>query len=40
MKELTTLQNKHLLKPAFDDSIREEEQLKDLTQEITQVDKN
>ena len=37
MKELTTLQNKHLLKPTFDDSMNEEKQMEELTQEITQV---
>lgn len=37
MKELSSLQNKHLLKPTFDDSMNEEKQIDALTQEITKV---
>lgn len=38
LKELTTLQNKHLNKTSvFDDSMLEEKQIDDLTQEITKV---
>ena len=37
LKELGTLQNKHLLKPTFDDSLDEEKQIDSLTQEITKV---
>nr|CAG4634971.1 EOG090X0AQP [Alona affinis] len=37
MKELSTLQNKHLLKPTFDDSMDEEKQIDTLTQEITKM---
>ena len=37
MKELSSIQNKHLLKPTFDDSHNEEQQMDELTQEITKV---
>ncbi len=37
LKELSSLQNKHLLKPTFDDSMTEEKQIDALTQEITKV---
>nr|CAG4641923.1 EOG090X0AQP [Eurycercus lamellatus] len=37
MKELSSLQNKHLLKPTFDDSMNEEKQIDALTQEITKM---
>jgi len=37
LKELGTLQNKHLLKPTFDDSLDEEKQIDSLTQEITKM---
>ncbi len=37
MKELSSLQNKHLSKPTFDDSMAEEHQMEELTQEITKV---
>lgn len=37
LKELSTLQNKHLLKPTFDDSMNEEQQIDSLTQDITKV---
>lgn len=37
LKELSTLQNKHLLKPTFDDSMNEEQQIDVLTQDITKV---
>lgn len=37
LKELSALQNKHLLKPTFDDSMNEEQQIDTLTQDITKV---
>lgn len=37
LKELSALQNKHLLKPTFDDSMNEEQQIDSLTQDITKV---
>lgn len=37
LKELSSLQNKHLSKPTFDDSMTEEKQIDALTQEITKV---
>jgi len=37
MKELSSLQNKHLSKPTFDDSMAEEHQMEELTQEITKM---
>lgn len=38
LKELNTLQNKHLNKTSvFDDTMNEEKQIDDLTQEITKV---
>ena len=37
LKELTSLQSKHLTKPTFDDSLGEEKQIDELTQEITKV---
>lgn len=37
MKELNVLHDKHLTRPAFDDSIDEEHAIEILTQEITQV---
>ena len=37
LKELSSLQNKHLLKPTFDDSMNEEQQIDALTQDITKV---
>nr|SVE73731.1 EOG090X0AQP [Daphnia atkinsoni] len=37
LKELSTLQNKHLLKPTFDDSMNEEQQIDVLTQDITKM---
>lgn len=36
-KELNSLQNKHLLKPTFDDSMDEESKIDTLTQDITKV---
>nr|SVE75931.1 EOG090X0AQP [Daphnia hispanica] len=37
LKELSILQNKHLLKPTFDDSMNEEQQIDVLTQDITKM---
>jgi hypothetical protein len=37
LKELSSLQNKHLLKPTFDDSMNEEQQIDAFTQDITKV---
>jgi len=37
LKELTSLQSKHLTKPTFDDSLGEEKQIDELTQEITKM---
>ena len=37
LKELSSLQSKHLLKPTFDDTLDEENQIDSLTQEITKV---
>lgn len=37
LKELSALQNKHLLKPTFDDSMNEEHQIDVFTQDITKV---
>jgi len=37
LKELTALQSKHLTKPTFDDSLDEEKQIDELTQEITKM---
>ncbi|XP_057376308.1 syntaxin-16-like [Daphnia carinata] len=37
LKELSSLQNKHLLKPTFDDSMNEEKQIDALTQDITKM---
>nr|CAG4648801.1 EOG090X0AQP [Polyphemus pediculus] len=37
LKELSSLQSKHLLKPTFDDSFNEEQQINAITQEITKM---
>ncbi|KAI9561887.1 hypothetical protein GHT06_012849 [Daphnia sinensis] len=37
LKELSALQNKHLLKPTFDDSMNEEQQIDVLTQDVTKM---
>nr|SVE74355.1 EOG090X0AQP [Daphnia barbata] len=37
LKELSSLQNKHLLKPTFDDSMNEEQQIDAFTQDITKM---
>jgi len=40
VKELNVLHDKHLTRPAFDDSVDEEHSIEILTQEITQVEKH